>query len=206
MLHKLGVNYAPVTSTWPPWNSAIWACIWVLSTHSFWVNTATQQVELTHIVLGHPADVVGSVGLGSKSVSGSIGIKSDLLTILTRSASDLSPCLIRDFLYTVEMNIECLWRVWVECLLSACVVPIALDSHDCQLSWLGLGQQTKANGTSPVWQCSAVLPRLPWHSLDWPMTSLLYASVPVACESTHLTFKLLLTMFCALKEKLHLVL
>ena len=143
---------------------------------------------------------------GIKVSIGSIGIKSDLLTILRWSASDLSPCLIRDFLYTVEMNIECLWHVWVECLLSACIIPIALDSHDCQLSRLGLGQQTKANGTSPVWQCSAVLPRLPWHSLDWPMTSLLYASVPVACESTHLTFKLLPTMFCALKEKLHLVL
>ena len=104
---------------------------------------------MTHIVPGHPADVVGSVGLGLKSVSGSIGIKSDLLTILRRSASDPSPCL-RDFLYTVEMNIEHLWCVWVEHLLSACVIPIALDSHDCQLSQLGLGQQTKANGTSPV--------------------------------------------------------
>ena len=142
MPHELGVNYAPVTSTWPPWNSVIWACIWVLSTHGFWVNTATQQVELTHVVPGCSADVVGSVGLGLKSVLGSIGIKSDLLMILRWSASDPSPCLIRDFLYTVEMNVERLWCVWVEHLLSACIVPIALDSHNCQCSWLGLGQQT----------------------------------------------------------------
>ena len=89
---------------------------------------------MTHIVPGHPAGVVRSAGLGSKSVSGNIWIKRDLLTTLRRLASDLSPCLIRDFLYTVEMNVERLWCVWVECLLFACVVPIALDSHDCQHS------------------------------------------------------------------------
>ena len=168
MPHEWWINYAPVTPTVLPWDSVIWVCIWVLSTHSFWLNIVTQQVELTHVVPGCPAGVVRSAGLGSKSVSGNIWIKRDLLTTLRQSASDLSPCLIRDFLYTVEMNVEGLWCVWVECLLFTCIVPIALDSHNCQRSRLGLGQQTNADGTSAVQQCSAVLPRLPWRSLDWP--------------------------------------
>ena len=67
-------------------------------------RTTVRQNEWTHLIPRCPV-AVGSAGLESKSVSGNIGIKRHLLTTLRRSASDPSPCLVREsFVHKPEID------------------------------------------------------------------------------------------------------